>query len=318
MHLELAVCPVCKTTAFHELADARAIRRQVEELWAFHIRRLKPGAPPHHLFDRAAFSQPHPVHIVQCNGCGTVLRNPRETEDALVALYAKEEPPASALDALFAQQACFFEPRVRLMERLLGRTGTVLEVASYIGAFLYAATQREWKAEGIDINESANAFARKRGCRIRTGSIEDVAAERSYDVVAFWNVFDQLPEPERALRHARSLLQPGGLLALRVPNGGFYAAMLRLRPAALRTELLALNNLLAFPYRHGFTAAALEKLLEATGFQIRMLRGDTLVPTASEWTAPWAALEEKAVKTTMRALLRRARAPWLDVYATVV
>jgi len=45
--------------------------------------------------------------------------------------------------------------------------------------------------------------------------------------------------------------------------------------------------------------------------------GDTLVPIADEWTQPWAAREERAVK---RALCEIAtadadRAPWLEVYA---
>ena len=53
----MGVCPVFKTHDFKELASAEEIRRQVEELWAFHTRRLKPGAPVQQLFDRAVFSQ---------------------------------------------------------------------------------------------------------------------------------------------------------------------------------------------------------------------------------------------------------------------
>lgn len=312
MALELAVCPVCKATDFSKLADGDAVREQVEALWAFHTRRLEPGAPTQQLFDRAVFSQPHPVNIVSCNRCGTVLRNPRETDRSLVELYATEEPPTAVLDQLYDEQKRFFRPRVQRLERMLGRTGRVLEVASYIGGFLSAAAERGWDATGVDVNENTNAFAQQKGCRIVTGTIEDVDDVQSYDVVCFWNVFDQLPEPERALHQARALLRPHGIVSLRVPNGAFYARMLG------RTNLLAQNNLLAFPYRHGFTTTALHTLLGNTGFEIRKIRGDTLVPTAGSWTKPWAAVEERVVKAMTRALLPRSRAPWLELYAVVV
>lgn len=312
MSLELAVCPVCKTTDFSKLADGDAVRRQVEALWAFHTRRLQPGAPAQQFFDRAVFSQPPPVHIVSCNRCGTVLRNPRETDESLVELYATEDPPAAALEQLFEEQRRFFRSRVRRLERMLGRTGRVLEVASYIGGFLSAANEQSWDATGVDVNENTNAFAQRKGCRILTGTIEDVDDVQPYDVVCFWNVFDQLAEPERALRHARTLLKPKGIVTLRVPNGAFYSSMLG------RTHLLAQNNLLAFPYRHGFTTKALHTLLGNTGFEIRTIRGDTLVHTAGPWTKRWAAIEERVVKALTRTLLPRSRAPWLELYAVVV
>src|SRR5688572_2665313 len=109
--LELGVCPVCKTSEFRTLADADAIRSQVEDLWQFHTRRLKSGAPVQQLFDRAVFSQAPPIHIVQCTSCGTVLRNPRESQESIVDVYAAEEPPASALEDLFNEQVRFYEER---------------------------------------------------------------------------------------------------------------------------------------------------------------------------------------------------------------
>ena len=313
--LEIGLCPVCKTNDFRELASSEEIRRQVEELWAFHTRRLKPGAPVQQLFDRAVFSQAPPFHIVQCEECGTVMRNPRESETSIVDLYASEEPPASALEDLFDEQVAFYAPRVRTLEKLLGRSGTVLEVGSYLGAFLHSAQERGWKASGVDVNETANAFAQAHGADVRAGTIDDVSDDHRYDVVALWNCLDQLPDPERALLHARALLNDGGLVTARVPNGAFYAMLIKRR---FRRTLLAQNNLLAFPYRQGFTPSSLRTLLSGTGFAIVRMRGDTLVATAGAWTRTWAAAEERIVKAATRMLLPTAHSPWIEVYARAV
>jgi hypothetical protein len=118
-------------------------------------------------------------------------------------------------------------------------------------------------------------------------------------------------------------LRPDGVLALRVPNGGFYAAW---RAALSRglvightaRAVLAQNNLLTFPYRWGFTPRSLARLLDDTGFDTTAMRGDVLVPTADAWTRPWARLEEMLMKRLMAApaRLRTSWAPWFEIYAT--
>jgi hypothetical protein len=82
--------------------------------------------------------------------------------------------------------------------------------------------------------------------------------------------------------------------------------------------MLAHNNLLSFPYRHGFTVGALRRLLESLGFEIVSTYGDTLVPIADRWTRRWGAAEERMVKGVLRAVGRiggAERAPWFELYA---
>ena len=139
------------------------------------------------------------------------------------------------------------------------------------------------------------------------------------DAVALWNCFDQLPDPRRAATAARRSLGPGGVIAVRVPNGAFYAALRPLARGPLAPAvraLLAHNNLLTFPYRHGFTPGSLRRLFGDCGFEVVRTHGDVLVPIADEWTRRWAAAEERALKRVLR-LLARARidlAPWIEYY----
>jgi SAM-dependent methyltransferase len=196
-------------------------------------------------------------------------------------------------------------------------------VGSYVGGFLAAAAAAGWRFEGLDVNEAVAEFARRKGFTVTIGTLEELGRDRAVDAVAIWNCFDQLPDPRRAARAARALLRPGGLVAIRVPNGGVYAA---LRPALdgfmapVARALLAHNNLLSFPYRHGFTPGSLTRLLEHTGFAVVRVHGDALVPIADEWTRRWAAIEERAVKRLIRTLNLAGEAgaelsPWIEVYA---
>src|SRR5205823_1667002 len=99
---------------------------------------------------------------------------------------------------------------------------------------------------------------------------------------------------------AARLLALGGVLVLRVPNGGLYARMRRRwrrggGAGRVAKAVLAQNNLLTFPYRWGFTPPSLMRLIEGAGLTIRGIRGDVLVPIADEWTKRWARVEERAI-----------------------
>lgn len=306
------------------LAEPEDIRAEVEALWAYHERRLRTGTPTERLMDRVAFSERPPYRLVRCTECGLVYRNPTEREQELRAIYTSEAPARGVMRALHDTQVSAMRRQASVLRRVLGRSASGLEVGSYVGAFLAAARDYGLSFEGLDINPDVNAFVRSLGFVAYDGDLGSFEPARSYDVVAIWNTFDQLADPRGAVGRARQLLAPNGVLAIRVPNGAFYAAQRRhlagrngrrSRAARLR---LAQNNLLSFPYRWGFTPRSLRRLVESGGFTVQRLRGDVLVPTADEWTRWWARLEEIAVKRLMAWSARRtpSQAPWFELYAT--
>jgi 2-polyprenyl-3-methyl-5-hydroxy-6-metoxy-1,4-benzoquinol methylase len=317
---ELARCAVCGAAEAIELADADAVRAEVEALWGFHGSRLRPETPPALLADRVAFSQRPPLRLVRCRRCGLVYRNPRERGFELEEAYEEEAVDDAALESLHENQRHAYRTQARRLLRLAGRRGSGLEVGSYVGGFLAAAREVGWRFEGLDINERTNRFARSKGFAVSAGTLDTFEPGRRFDAVTIWNVFDQLPDPRAAAVRAHALLEPGGMLTVRVPNGAFYA---RLRPllagplGAAARLVLAHSNLLSFPYRFGFTVESLRRLLHAAGFEVTRVYGDALVPTADRWTRRWATLEERAVKGAIRLLARRepSMAPWIEVYA---
>lgn len=308
----VAACPVCATQDIRQLADANQMKAEMETLWEFHLKRTATGAPIDQLFDRAIFSQPPPLQLSRCRGCGTVMRNPVEDAEEVVETYAQEEPDVDAFDSLFEAQQAFYRPRVDRLTKLNQGPGSVLEVGSYIGAFLTVARAAGWTARGVDVNARASAYARSKGADVSESTLEEMKAGHSSDVVAIWNCFDQLPHPRKSLLAAASQLKPKGLIALRIPNGACYAALQGRRSFQ---PFLAHNNLLGFPYRYGFTPLGLRTLLAECGFEIVRMRGDTLVSTAGQWTHKWARVEERAVKRSMKMLLPRRLLPWIEVYA---
>ena len=297
------------------------------------MRRLRPGAPPAHLADRIAFSQRPPLRVAQCDACGLVYRNPRERAFELRDIYTDDALEPDVYESLFENQRASYRIQATRLTRALGRPGRALEVGSYVGAFLAAAREQGWTCMGLDINENATRFARERGLSVGIGALDaDIASSSSaavpeadgpVDAVAIWNCFEQLADPRAVAREARRRLVPGGIFAVRVPNGGTYARLARVRHGLrgrMARAFLAQNNLLGFPYRHGFTFGSLTLLLERTGFEVVKVYGDSLVPIADKWTRGWAAVEERVVKELTGAVAstspRAAElAPWLEVYA---
>jgi SAM-dependent methyltransferase len=313
--LEISSCLVCGRSDATEIADADDIRQEMESLWVMQGRRLRPGVPTERLMDRVTFSEDPPLRLVRCEECGLVYRNPADRRDAVTAAYAGDAIDRDTLGALHRTQLPFYRRATRRLLGVCPRPGRVLEVGSYVGAFLAAARKRGIAAEGLDINPTTNDFTRSLGFAVHDGDIQDAALPGAFDTVVVWNTFDQLADPRAALHRIRSLLNPGGAVVLRVPNGAFYAEH-RLG-GRFRTLALAHNNLLGFPYRFGFTPSSLRRLVEQVGFAATDTLGDTLVSTADEWTRPWARAEAAVIRAALRTTVARnpASAPWFELYA---
>jgi SAM-dependent methyltransferase len=323
---ELTSCPVCASAESVELLSADDAKLEIEHLWEYHQKRLKPDVPPDHLIDRVAFSQRAPLRLVRCDECGLVYRNPVERAAEVAEIYEGEAPDQAVLQALHDTQRPAYDAQAARLTEIFGRRGAGVEVGSYVGAFLAAARDAGWQFTGVDVNARTNAFTRSLGFQVHDGAIESLDPDRRADVVAIWNCLDQLADPASAVRAARSHLASGGMLAVRVPNGACYAAfrpLLQSPLGAVAREWLAQNNLLGFPYRYGFTPTALTRLVERNEMRVEQVVGDVLVPIADRWTRRWAALEERLVKRIIGAGARISRgdkplAPWFELYARAV
>jgi SAM-dependent methyltransferase len=318
---ELGGCPICGTLQSVEIANSEAMIRETERNWEFHSRRLRQPVPPDHLVDRLVFSQAPPLRLARCTECSHLYRNPRESGPWLEREYADAVHSAETLETLFANQRVAARAQVERIRKTGVRINRGLEVGSYVGAFLAAAAEAGMPFTGIDVNASVTGFAAAKNLSVKTASLDDVPIEPAYDAILIWNTFEQLPDVRAATARCHRLLRQDGLLAVRIPNGSFYEKWRRRLggPArAMAERFLAHNNLLAFPYRQGFSKMSMERLLTECRFEIIGTKGDTLFPIADRWTTREGALDERVTKAFQRVAQREWSAPWVEVYAKAI
>ena len=324
-------CVVCGSEEHAIVASAAELEAQARYLRRFHSRRMRRGLERDGLEERAEFTQAYSTDVVACTACDLVFRDPRPPAAAITEAYTRDTYGPERLRALHAAQLELFRPRAQELGRWLAgrRDPVVIEIGSFVGGFLAAARERGWQAFGIDPGEEVAAFCASLGLPVLRENVEACSfPPDAADCVAVWSTFDQLPNPHPTLAAIRKLLRPGGLLALRFPNGACFrraAGWMRRWPRPFRGMLrasLAWNNLLGFPYLFGYSAPTLDRLLAPYGFERVQFRADVLVRLADAQTKRWAACEERSLKAFWRlasaADLGEPRgastAPWCDAY----
>ena len=339
-------CAVCGEGAYEIIRTRGQVQTEVQYLRKFHQRRLRPAKAEScsALLDRVEFTQDYATAIVSCHGCGLIYRNPRPPADAIKRAYERDHYGRDRLGKVFEAQRELYRPKARYLGRWLPTreeqrgTGTapsptctrVVEVGSFVGGFLAAGRQYGWDMLGVDPGKEVDSFCREHELRVFQGTLAEAPIEPgSIDCVAIWNTFDQLPNPAPTLEAAGRVLRPGGVLALRVPNGDcfrFAESWMPRLPRPLRRWLratVAWNNLLAFPYLHGYSVRTLDWLLFRYGFIRVSIQPDTLVRLSDDYTKTWAVWEERLLKSVCRVAFRLERwssrsgvilAPWFDAY----
>ena len=104
-------------------------------------------------------------------------------------------------------------------DRML-KDDSVLEIGCAHGGFLRKLKERGVKVEGLEMNSEAREACVREGLAVYPDSIEEFVKGRedSYDAVCSFQVLEHVPQVQEFLTASLSVLKPGGIMIVSVPN----------------------------------------------------------------------------------------------------
>jgi SAM-dependent methyltransferase len=209
------------------------------------------------------------VQLVRCAACGfgqpaalPALEDffGRMYDQRWSAEWMETEYTSDYKDLIFRSVLGGLEGRVPSHRR------TLLDLGAHVGRLMAVAAERGWTAEGVELNPSTAAYAaRATGLPVHRMDARALADRGlRYGAVTLIDVLEHIPEPVAALEAARTVLAPGGWIAVKVPHGrvqlGKEALRARLRPGYRATVA---DNLVHVSH---FGPRSLRRALERAGF----------------------------------------------------
>jgi len=161
--------------------------------------------------------------VVRCNTCSMAFANPIEEEFTTGVFYDQlANPFYLSPDKLQSDYAAVrFERELKLF-RSYCSSGPVLDVGCSTGAFLFQLKQRfgnTYQPLGIDVSGPAVNYAEQRGVPVlREPFLTADFGTRKFSAVTFWAVVEHLTNPREFVARTASILEPGGLCFILVPN----------------------------------------------------------------------------------------------------
>jgi SAM-dependent methyltransferase len=150
--------------------------------------------------------------------------------------------------------------------RVLPDRRRLLDVGAHAGRFMHLAQGRGWTVEGIELNPRTAAYAEARtGAAVHRVNAHTLSLNgHRYDAVVLTDVLEHIPEPKRLLAALAGLLEPGGVIAVKVPNGSAQLIKERCLARLTSHRVSLAENLV---HVNQFTPCSLKLALERAGFQ---------------------------------------------------
>jgi SAM-dependent methyltransferase len=221
-----------------------------------------------------------------CARCGIIFLHPQPTADELKELYSAEYFEGG--DFRCGHEEGYSDPAALeriadpalLIEIKAMTTGRrFLEIGCAGGAFLNAAREHDFQAQGVELSEEASRFARETfGLQVFQGELREAQfPEATFDVVFMGDVIEHLSNPLATLREASRILDKNGLLVMALPS---QTNSLFSRIGFLAYGLLGKSATVGLPPYHLFEyrPRSLRLLLRQCGFEISRLRQGIIPP----------------------------------------
>lgn len=231
------------------------------------------------------------TNIVQCRNCTVLYSNP--------TLLPLSNPYEAAGENYFVGET--HDPKRKMkegaeiadaLERMLGRKGVVLEAACGKGEFLAGAMNQGWTARGVEMTEYFANIAKDYGIDVEVSSVEEsayLARPNSCDAIFMLAMLEHLYDPISMIRKAHTVLVPGGIAVINVPNevtsfvnqvGNRYVKMMY-----GRSWTMSLSPTFSPFHVVGFSPKSLAFALERNGFEIVSMEtasGTNVLPPAKD------------------------------------
>lgn len=166
--------------------------------------------------------------ILECAACGhrQIAHKPAEVE--LLSLYVGARADHYVEEAVGQRQTA--RATLDQIERHLhtAHPPRLLDLGCWVGFLLAEARERGWEVTGVEPSQYAAAYARE---ELGLAIIEDDLLEAdlpagAFDAIVLGDVIEHLTEPLAALGRIATLLAPGGVLHLTLPDSGSRLARL--------------------------------------------------------------------------------------------
>ncbi len=218
-------------------------------------------------------------NICRCTSCGYVFDNPRPNIEELINFYSKPTKYDEWLKEEAARDS-LWKRRLRKM-RNTKQGGSLLDVGTGIGQFLFHAKAYFDEIVGTEVSESAIHIAREKyGVEVIAGEIETIEINKRFDTITMFHVLEHVYAPRAVIEKCRSLLADNGCLVIAVPNEvlnwktQFKIFLKKIGVKRFRNvsrsglPKLTLDGSLSEIHVSHFTPDVLRKALEKTGFKV--------------------------------------------------
>jgi SAM-dependent methyltransferase len=171
------------------------------------------------------------LNLARCRSCGLIFDNPRPSQECISRYYSEHGKYDAWLDRKDRLALQWRQALARIQR--FKASGDLLDVGAGIGHFISFA-RSHFNCTGTEISSEGVRLAREMfGVDLLPGSLESIDMRgRIFDLIVMFHVLEHLPSPGETIRFCRSLLKPGGILYLALPNEGRFSLRLLL-PAVM-------------------------------------------------------------------------------------